>query len=227
LWDFNLSFGNADYYKGWETTGLQVFADLGDDYWQVPFWWQYLVNNAFFSNPMKCRWETLRETILSDEHILAVADSLVDLIQPAANRNFHRWPILGEYVWPNYFVGDTYDSEIDWIKKWIVERTRSLDVIFPGTCGEDPDKPPVEFSYSISPNPFTTKTTLQITSEDNLFYHFHLYSINGQLIKAIQFKTVKGENSIELNTTKLSSGVFIYRLQKGTSEVYSGKIIKL
>jgi len=227
LWDFNLSFGNADYYKGWETTGLQVFADLGDDYWQVPFWWQYLVNNAFFSNPMKCRWETLRETILSDEHILAVADSLVDLIQPAANRNFHRWPILGEYVWPNYFVGDTYDSEIDWIKKWIVERTRSLDVIFPGTCGEEPDKPPVEFSYSISPNPFTTKTILQITSEDNLFYHFHLYSINGQLIKAIQFKTVKGENSIELNTTKLSSGVFIYRLQKGTSEVYSGKIIKL
>ena len=31
IWDFNLTYGNADYYNAWTTTGFQYKADLGAD----------------------------------------------------------------------------------------------------------------------------------------------------------------------------------------------------
>ncbi len=227
LWDFNLAFGNANYYDGWRTSGLQVFADIGNDYWQIPFWWQKMVNDKFFNNPLKCRWLMLRNSMLSDQNILVVIDSLVELITPAANRNFKRWPILGKYVWPNYFVGESYESEVLWLKNWVAQRTRTLDFILPGSCSESPDKPPVEFSFAIFPNPCTTKATIQIVSEDILLYHFQLFTLNGQVVHDIQFQALEGESTIELNTGKFRSGMYIYRLFRGQLKVAEGKIVKL
>src|SRR4030042_102264 len=38
LWDFNLAFGNADYYNGWDTSGWQVNVSITGGYWQKPLW---------------------------------------------------------------------------------------------------------------------------------------------------------------------------------------------
>jgi hypothetical protein len=227
LWDYNLSFGNANYLNGWEPFGLFVNEDLGNDGWKIPFWWKTLVNDAYFANPMKCRWESLRADKLSDERIFAVTDSLVNFIEEAAVRNFERWPILGDWVWPNYFVGDTYASEINWMKDWMTERIRVLDVTMPGNCGEDPETKPGDFEYDIFPNPFTTKFTIQIQSNANLIFRFQLFTINGQLVKDINLNAVEGLNSHDINTNNLQKGMFIYRLFKGKTEVGAGKLIKI
>ncbi len=227
LWDYNLSFGNANYYNGWETNGLQVFEDLGGDHWGNPFWWLIMMTDAHFTNPFNCRWETLRENQLSDERIFAVTDSLISFIGEAATRNFERWPILGEYIWPNYFVGNTYVSEVNWMKNWMTDRLANLDFIMPGKCGEDPDKPPVEFDYKIYPSPFSTKITIEIQSEYYSTYHFRLYTLNGQMVKDVQLKVVEGTNSYDINTSSLRSGMFIYRLIKGEKDVSVGKMVKI
>jgi len=44
-----------------------------------------------------------------------------------AGYNFSRWPILGEWVWPNFFVGQTYKEEVDCLKEWTLNRTAWLD----------------------------------------------------------------------------------------------------
>ena len=80
-------------------------------------------------------------------------------------RNFERWPILGEYVNPNYFVGDSYESEVDWMNNWETERVENLDNILPGICENVTNIPLVEFGNSkIYPSLFSTKITVQIQS---------------------------------------------------------------
>lgn len=127
LWDFNLGYGNANYFNGWKTSGLQLYANLLDDYWQNPFWWKSMMNDEYFTHPLRYRWNSLRENKLSNQRIFEVTDSLVNLISDASVRNFNRWQILDTWVWPNYFVGDTYWKEINWMKDWIDDRLQWLD----------------------------------------------------------------------------------------------------
>ncbi|MDO8928047.1 MAG: CotH kinase family protein, partial [Bacteroidota bacterium] len=119
IWDFNLTYGNADYYNGWSTSGFQYQAYLGADYWQNPFWWNKLMQDPAYVNKLKKRWTTLRKKELSEQRITFVIDSLTSLIAEAKDRNYQRWPILGVKVWPNYYVGNNYASEVSWMKNWI------------------------------------------------------------------------------------------------------------
>ena len=40
-------------------------------------------------------------------------------LELAQQRNFAKWEILGRDVTPNYFVGDDYAEEVNWMKQWI------------------------------------------------------------------------------------------------------------
>jgi hypothetical protein len=227
LWDFNLGYGNANYYNGWETHNLQLYANLGDDNWQNPFWWKSMMSDPQFTHPLKCRWDSLRENSLSDGRIIEVCDSLVNLLTTASERNFDRWQILDQWVWPNYFVGSSYWQEVNWLKDWITERLRWLDFAMPGDCGSEPGMPPPDFAFDIYPNPFTSKFTIQIQSDANLMYKIQLFTVNGQMVHDLNLQVVEGPNSFDINTGNLQSGVFIYRLTKGYSEVSVGKIVKV
>ena len=45
----------------------------------------------------------------------------------AIDKNFQIWDVLGNYVWPNYFVGQTYDEEVVYLKTWINDRLLWMD----------------------------------------------------------------------------------------------------
>ncbi len=227
LWDYNLAFGNANYHNGWDTRFLQVFELLGKDLRKNPFWWTVLMRDSVFTNPFKTRWQELRKNQLSEERVLAVADSLINLLGQAADRNFERWPILGEQVVPNYFVGDTYESEVNWLKSWITDRLVNLDDRLPG-IGKVTDSPVLNVGLSkIYPNPFNQKITVQIQAECSSLCYFRLLTVNGQVVKDVQFNVSKGFSSFEINTGNLQNGVYIYQLQNGDAGVSIGKIIKL
>ena len=227
LWDFNLSFGNANYHNGWVTNNLQVFETLGKDFRKNPFWWITLMRDSYFTNPFKSRWNTLRRNELSDERIFEVTDSLTNLIEKAAVRNFERWPILGEWINPNYFVGDNYESEVDWMKTWMAERLESLDNNLPG-IGDVSDISLIEFGLTkVYPNPFTTKIRIQIESEYSSSHNLRLLTVNGQVVKDVQLKTNVGSNSFEINTSNLQKGMYIFQLIKGNAEVSVGKLVKI
>ncbi len=122
LWDFNLAFGNADYYEGWQNSGWQLNVSISGDYWQNPFWWKKFLADPVFMNRAARRWHELRQNILSTGTLLTFIDSCVVELQEAQARNYLRWPILGTYVWPNWYIGQTYQDEINFLKTWLQNR---------------------------------------------------------------------------------------------------------
>ncbi len=103
LWDFNFSFGNANYYEGFETSGWMLHSVPDWDEYQAPFWWDRLREDPYFNSMLKNRWISLRTNIFSFNHIECIIDSLVSKVYEAQERNFLNFGILGTGVWPNYF----------------------------------------------------------------------------------------------------------------------------
>ena len=131
IWDFNLAFGNVDYCDGMNPQGwIYNFNSIcPSDIWQVPFWWKRLMESPDFKNKLKDRWQALRLNKLSDSTITNRIDSYLEYLNSnkVINQNFYRWTILGQYVWPNYFVGATHESEINFLKDWINQRLNWMD----------------------------------------------------------------------------------------------------
>ena len=130
-WDYNLSFANADYCQGWEIEGWEVESDCGND---NPFWFERLLEDSAYSNLTRCKWEDYRSDAWSDESIHGLIDSLEISLATAHVRNFLRWETLGEYVWPNYYIGQTYAEEVQILRDWIDDRLFWLDENIDGTC---------------------------------------------------------------------------------------------
>ena len=132
IWDFNLSFGNADYCGGerYDVWCFKFNERCLGDYWNVPFWWNRLLEDEKFVDKLKGRWNQLRLNILSDNNILTLIEEQYSFLNNETdiiNRNFNKWKIFGIYIWPNSFIGNNYYEEIDFLKDWIKERTKWLD----------------------------------------------------------------------------------------------------
>ena len=130
-WDFNIAFGNADYLNGWKTDGFVYKAMENDggknDYWQVPFWWNKLVQDASFRKALATRWKEVRATFLNMNSINATIDSAQVALKDPLTRNFQKFPLMGKKIWPNYYVGATLSDEVSWLKNWIQGRLVWLD----------------------------------------------------------------------------------------------------
>ena len=133
LWDFNLAYGNAYYCDGWDTDGWEEdgnCADVGNN----PFWFSRLLDDTIYQNKLKCRWEFLRAKILHKDSLFNFIDSISFYLDSAQQRNFQKWDILGTYIWPNYYIGNTYQEEIDILKDWLEDRLAWLDSNMLGNC---------------------------------------------------------------------------------------------
>ena len=126
IWDFNHGFGNCDYYKAWETVGWNISYTY-NDMDQRAFWWLVLWNDDNFQEMIKDRYKLLRESTLSTNNINTLIDQYVFKLGASVNKNFTKWPILGEYIWPNKQVFDTYQEEIIYLKTWINNRLTWMD----------------------------------------------------------------------------------------------------
>jgi len=126
VWDWNLSFGNANGKQGWMPENW-YWPQLDDQQYS---YYRRLFEDPDFGQRYVDRWGELRKTVFSDSNMLARVDAHVAAMGEARVRNFARWPILGRMVWPNYFVGQTYDDEIRFLKDWIRKRMHWLDAQF-------------------------------------------------------------------------------------------------
>ena len=133
LWDYNLAYGNADYYNGWYTTGWvwnnNDVLNANYDAQEVPFWWYKLNQDPYYTNLLHDRWAQCRRANFSTERIMATVDSIATLLtaQGAENRNSRAWPKWGQYVWPNYYVSQNFQDEISFLKSWLNDRLEWMD----------------------------------------------------------------------------------------------------
>lgn len=135
VWDFNITLGNADYCAGDSYTGWAL--DFPCDQSVIPFWWHRLQQDSVYTKQLNCRWNDLRNGILSTANVMARIDSIAAVLNEPQTRNYTIWPILGTYVWPNNFVGSTYQQEVDYLKTWLTQRLNWMDDNMPqiGTPG--------------------------------------------------------------------------------------------
>jgi len=133
VWDMNLAYGNADYYQGWRTDtwmykNNNTMYSEGDPQ-LIPFWWYKLNTDPNYSAALKARWAQYRRSNLREERILATVDSLANVLTShgAEQRNSEAWPRWGQYVWPNYYVADDFNDEVDYLKQWLSDRIAWMD----------------------------------------------------------------------------------------------------
>ena len=228
IWDFNLGFGNSEscgYHspEGWAWNFNRTCGGTG----LMPFWWDRFLEDAAYVNDLQDRWFELREGPLSTDKVLNFIDSMALMLEEPALRNFDKWPVLGTYVWPNFFIGEegTYQEEIDYLKAWTANRLSWMDdnlrimEAFPITGGvpEIIRNPEVD----IYPNP--TQSIVNLWSP-NRITDIQILSLSGQV--KFEVNNLNSE-TISLDISALPSNIYFVLVTNLGGVIDSHRLIKI
>ncbi len=236
IWDFNLGFGNYNmqggrelYTEGWmyRQTGKRLY------------WWARMMRDNDFKNMVATRWYELRNGSFHSDSIDIFLENSKSYLEEAQQRNFQKWQILGEYVWPNNFVGQTYQQEFDYLKNWITKRLIWMDTNIsqigePDHTENDNNEANLN-SYKIEafPNPFFSNTTIcyRLNSQSNV--SLKIYNILGQEIKTLLSRNqtaneyaIKWDGTDDLGNI-VANGIYFYVLQVNWEIQETNKLLKL
>ena len=234
-WDYNLAFGNADYLDGYKPTGWQFKVnDLAipakDLTFLSPTWWERLSVDSTFRYKASKRWEVLRKTALNPDRINAWMDSTANVLQEPRIRNNNRWTgVLGFKIWPNYYVGATYENETTWMKDWIRQRTVWLDSqlkVF-GSPLSNEEEIANKFPLRVFPNPTESETTIEYDVVKKGRVNINIYDFTGKLLKTV-LDEEKNINSyqVKLNIGNFNSGMYLVDYQLNGVHVESMRMMK-
>ncbi len=225
LWDFNLAWGNANYCQGGETYGWEIYFNSvcgGGGDLNNPFWWNRLVEDETYTHELNCRWQELRMTTLHTDTILAFVDEMETYLTDAAERNFQRWPVLGTYVWPNNFIGDTYAEEMGYLRDWTTERLEWMDDNMFGSC-EDLGLSNEGLQHvQVYPNP--TVGEAQLTFKQPIENgRLIIKTITGEVLSTV---TLNNTNQYTLDLTAYAPALYIIQIYDNESLISNLKIIR-
>ncbi|MFL0205850.1 CotH kinase family protein [Aquirufa sp. 2-AUSEE-184A6] len=215
-WDFNIAFGNADYLNGWMTNGFVYKAMENDggknDYWQVPFWWNKLIQDASFRKALATRWKEVRSSFLNTNTLNSTIDSAQVVLKEPLTRNFQKYQLMGRKIWPNYYVGSSLTDEVNWLKNWIQGRLTWLDAQMALFDSPILGNEQVELPSLVYPNPskglFTWRFTLSKSAEVN----YQVLDLQGRVLissKSLNFGA--GEQIYTLDFSNLPAGSYLFQ----------------
>jgi spore coat protein CotH len=118
LWDFDLAFGNVNYSE----------CEFPEGFWvKDNAWYHRLFQDPVFVSRVKNRFLYFKR---NQDLILGKIDFYAAYLHLAQNENNEKWNVLGEWIWPNPIVFDTYEEEVAHLKNWYVKRMNWLDTAF-------------------------------------------------------------------------------------------------
>ena len=110
IWDFDISLGNINLNNNKSPEGFWIKRAV---------WYRQLFSDPNFVKKVKLRFNyfyAARPTIYEK------LDTNVLYLAKAQESNFEKWPILGQYVWPNNVAFPTYEEEVYYLKDWLEKR---------------------------------------------------------------------------------------------------------
>ena len=110
IWDFDIAFGNINYNNNEKTDGFWVKNAL---------WIERLFEDEKFVNKVKTRYKYFYN---NKNSIIEKSRTYSNQIKQSRINNESVWNILGKYIWPNYFIGDSFDDEQIYFENWINDR---------------------------------------------------------------------------------------------------------
>lgn len=204
VWDFNLAFGNASHLQGYATSGLVA---------ETTTWWNIIYRDDEFIEKFEKRWKFLRNNQISSSNISNIIDSISSVLVEAGDRNFEKWDVLGKYVWPNYYIGETYSDEIEYLKQWFTNRIKWIDKsIEDRTLYKLASE---KIAINAYPNPFVNKLKVDLVLDSELQITINAYNEHGAFLGSIinnQWCN-KGVNQFEWSpnpfNNKATNGLYI------------------
>lgn len=229
VWDYNLGFGNADYCTSGTTTGFVInFNSIcPNDWWLIPFWWTRLHEDPAYFEQVTARWTSLRTTVYQTSTIHSYIDSVANVLNAGAQqRNFERWPVLGQYVWPNYFVGATFQSEVNWLKQWVTNRMLWLDAHMNDLVTGVEEE--TEFTaLTAYPNPTTQELVIDYETKIPGAVQVSLLDATGKVyVTRTGNHAAAGHFANKLDLLNLPAGLYVLKVQIGTHPPVMRKIVK-
>ncbi|MCU0326385.1 MAG: CotH kinase family protein [Spirosomaceae bacterium] len=234
-WDYDFSFGMPDYCDGWTTFNF-VFENFNticsNDNWQVPFFWNRLVQDKAFYNELKTEYTFQRiKGALRLERIKAHIDSMATELQEAQVRNFQKWRILGRYDWPTKTFPATWEGEVAEIFPWVEARLnwldrQWLDVSLIGQITSNEDEIG-NTDLKIYPNPVSERFKVEFYSSKAQKVNFLISDELGRTIYTTDKEVNFGLNQIELNAEKMlkSNSINVIHLNIDGKK-FSQKVVK-
>ncbi|MFN8354049.1 MAG: CotH kinase family protein [Spirosomataceae bacterium] len=234
-WDYDIALGNGNYYDAFKPSGWQYQVNqlmpvpsTQEDPFKAPAWWTRLLTDIEFSKKIKTRWQDLRKGAFQTDKIIAIVDSAATNLNEAQVRNFQRWNILGQYVWPNYFVGKSYLEEVNWLKDWIRQRLAWLDEqyqnfgVITGTNFFSARQ------VHLSPNPSDGSLLLDFELAQSSYLTVQVLDVTGRVVSILtnQFYE-QGPHQISALLGELPSGTYIVNYQATNQPPIQKKWIKL
>jgi hypothetical protein len=166
-----------------------------------------------------------------NDSVRMIFDSLDVYLDEAQERNFNKWKILGNYVWPNYFFGNTWQEEMSYLNNWVLNRLSWMDTNMPGIC----DPSGINSKYSeiyidVYPNPFRDYITFRICSPEQGLMNIRIFNLLGREVKVLsanilasEEKDIQWSSNTEIDTP---SGIYLFVIEIDGRQVESGRIVK-
>jgi hypothetical protein len=113
LWDFDLAFGNTDYWA----RGPEGFWVKNSD------WFDRLFDDPVFVKRVKERFDYFYERM---PDIMREIDATQQYLKYSAAANENRWHAFYNYVAPNVEIWGAYQNEVQSVKDWLKNRMEWL-----------------------------------------------------------------------------------------------------
>ena len=122
IWDFNLGYGNANYYEAtgdvWRYAANDIMCSADGDENLIPFFWHTLMNDEAYTKQLVIRYTERRQKAYSDQRVTAICDSLRDLLEPGA-------ALRDNQAWNGQF--EQWANEIEMVKQYTKGRLQWID----------------------------------------------------------------------------------------------------
>ena len=173
------------------------------------------------------RWNELRATTLKEDYILTYIDSVTSVLNAESQqRNFTAWPVLGAYVWPNYYVGPSFQSEVSWLKNWLSDRLEWLDQNMPQLITATAELQAEEGYVTAYPNPFTDQFSIEYTLQKAGPVSIRIYDGLGRITKSVNLTHDDSGKFTYTGNIEGSNSFYYYSVQQDARIVGNGKISK-
>ena len=225
IWDFDLSYGNVDYYAMNLATEGWLYPHYGPNEGYPMHWWARLMEDEDYRQAFAKRWKALRAGPLNTDSVMNDIDEHIRYLDKAIARNFSRWPILGVYVWPNYFVGATYAEEIDYLKTWMRNRLQWMDGNVSLSTGELVSESN-GYPVTVFPNPVKEQLNIALTLPDAHRVEIEIVDLLGKTIYETDYSPViKGQQVIEKKLPEITPGCYLLKLKQNEQVLSVLKLI--
>lgn len=224
LWDFDLGYGNLDYSYRHEVTSFWCYENYGPGEPNCMHWWARLMEDPVYATKVKTRYSQLRQGVLHTDSVFSYIERQVAHLGPAVARNFDRWKIMGTYVWPNRFVGQSHGAEVSELKNWISRRLAWMDTQWLiDLTGIDQDEKGDQ--VLVYPNPVADKLIYTLPDSGLSDCVIEVFTLQGTKIWSEQ-RMVQGGDEDQIQVSHLPAGIYMLRISGPDMKPVSRKWVK-